>query len=377
MTSAMTAQQQQNLEEMQERIASARRDADLLKERIKQRKEALADTSLRKMAKDIPSLPRTTMKVRRTLKGHLAKVYAMHWAKDSQNLVSASQDGKLIVWNAYSTNKLHAIHLRSSWVMTTAYSPSGQFVACGGLDNTCSVYNLQSHHSKQQQQYPHSNHSLIADHKPARELAGHLGYISCCRFLNDDDRHILTSSGDMTCALWDIDAGVRLHEFSEHMGDIMSLSIHPNDSNIFVTVACDSTAKLWDIRKKKSVQTFAGHEGDINSVQFFPNGHAFGTGSDDSTCRLYDIRADCELNVYADSVNNNNIYGVTSIDFSRSGRLLFAGYDDYSCQVWDTLKGDHLGFLAGHENRISSLGVSRDGLALCTGSWDTLLKVWA
>lgn len=31
--------------------------------------------------------------------------------------------------------------------------------------------------------------------------------------------------------------------------------------------------------------------------------------------------------------------------------------------------------LQGHENRISCLGVSSDGTALCTGSWDSTLKV--
>ena len=36
--------------------------------------------------------------MRRILKGHLAKVYAMQWAGDSEHLVSASQDGKLIIW---------------------------------------------------------------------------------------------------------------------------------------------------------------------------------------------------------------------------------------------------------------------------------------
>jgi WD40 repeat protein len=31
----------------------------------------------------------------------------------------------------------------------------------------------------------------------------------------------------------------------------------------------------------------------------------------------------------------------------------------------------------GHENRVSCLGVSPSGDALCTGSWDALLKIWA
>ena len=151
------------------------------------------------------------MRPRRALRGHLAKIYAMHWANDRRHLVSASQDGKLIVWDAYTTNKVHAIPLRSSWVMTCAYSPSGNFVACGGLDNICSVYNLNSKDG--------------SNVKGARELSAHSGYLSCCRFLND--RQIVTSSGDMTCMLWDIEAGVRVVEFSDHTGDVMRCVHYP------------------------------------------------------------------------------------------------------------------------------------------------------
>ena len=294
------------------------------------------------------------MRPRRTLKGHLAKIYAMHWSQDKRHLVSASQDGKLIVWDAYTTNKVHAIPLRSSWVMTCAYSPSGNFVACGGLDNICSIYNLRTKEGSV---------------KVARELSAHTGYLSCCRFLND--RQILTSSGDMTCMLWDVDAGVRVIEFNDHTGDVMSLSLGPNQ-NVFVSGACDASAKVWDIRTGKAVQTFTGHESDINAVQFFPNGDAFATGSDDASCRLFDLRADRELNQYT---HDNVLCGITSVGFSVSGRILFAGYDDFNCNVWDTLKGERVGVLAGHENRVSCLGVSQDGMALCTGSWDSMLKV--
>jgi hypothetical protein len=156
------------------------------------------------MAKDVEPLPRVVMKVRRVLKGHLAKIYSMHWSADKRHLVSASQDGKLIVWDAYTTNKVQAIPLRSSWVMTCAYAPSGNFVACGGLDNVCSIYNLRSREGPV---------------RPARELSAHTGYLSCCRFIND--RQILTSSGDMSCMLWDIDAGIKIEEFNDHTGDVM------------------------------------------------------------------------------------------------------------------------------------------------------------
>ncbi len=111
----------------------------------------------------------------------------------------------------------------------------------------------------------------------------------------------------------------------------------------------------------------------MNAVQFFPDGQAVMTGSDDATCRLFDLRADNELMHYA---NDSIPCGVTSVDVSKSGRLLFAGYDDFNCNVWDVLKGTRVAVLSGHENRVSCLGVSPDGQALCTGSWDTTLKIW-
>jgi guanine nucleotide-binding protein G(I)/G(S)/G(T) subunit beta-1 len=126
--------------------------------------------------------------VRRILKGHFGKVYAMHWGGTSgsgTDLVSASQDGKLIIWNGYTTNKSQAIPLRSSWVMTCAFEQErNQMVACGGLDNLCSIYML--------------NAPQVM--RATQELAAHDGYLSCCRFMSETN--ILTASGDSTCLLW-------------------------------------------------------------------------------------------------------------------------------------------------------------------------------
>lgn len=89
--------------------------------------------------------------------------------------------------------------------------------------------------------------------------------------------------------------------------------------------------------------------------------------------------------------------GITSVATSVSGRLLFAGYDDFECKVrrnnrddnvtrdismltsfvckvWDVTRGEKVGSLVGHENRVSCLGVSNDGISLCTGSWDAFVR---
>merc|ERR1712121_330913 len=234
-----------------------RQEAEHLKNAIREGRKAACDTTLVQVAQSVEPVGRVQMRTRRTMRGHLAKIYAMHWGSDSRNLVSASQDGKLIVWDSYTTNKVHAIPLRSSWVMNCAYAPSGSYVACGGLDNICSIYSLKTREGNV---------------RVSRELPGHTGYLSCCRFL--DDSQILTSSGDTTCCLWDIETGQQLTSFIGHTGDVMSLSLS-SEMKTFVSGACDASAKLWDIRDGMCKQTFPGHESDINAVTFFPQGTAF------------------------------------------------------------------------------------------------------
>ena len=50
---------------------------------------AVADTSLAEVAADVQGVSRVSLRTRKTLRGHLAKIYAMHWATDSRYAVDA------------------------------------------------------------------------------------------------------------------------------------------------------------------------------------------------------------------------------------------------------------------------------------------------
>ena len=136
----------------------------------------------------------------------------MDWSREKDRIVSASQDGHLIVWNALTSQKTHLIKLICSWVMACAFSPSGNAVACGGLDSVCSVYTL---------------NSLYEQGMPdPKILNGHKGYISCCKFVPNNDAQIITSSGDHTCALWELESSQKISVFggdasSGHSGDVL------------------------------------------------------------------------------------------------------------------------------------------------------------
>lgn len=365
--------------ELKERHRTATETVNSLRERLKQKRVQLLDTDVAGYARTQGKTPvtfgATDLVCCRTLQGHTGKVYSLDWTPERNRIVSVSQDGRFIVWNALTSQKTHAIRLPCAWVMTCAFAPNGQSVACGGLDSVCSIFNLNS---------PVDRDGNLP---VSRMLSGHKGYVSSCQYVPDGDAHLITGSGDQTCVLWDITTGLRTSVFggefqSGHTADVLSVSINGSSPRIFVSGSCDSTARMWDTRvASRAVHTYHGHEGDVNAVKFFPDGNRFGTGSDDGTCRLFDIRTGHELQVYYQQRGIDEIPHVTSIAFSISGRLLIAGYSNGDCFVWDTLLAQvvlNLGSLQNsHEGRISCLGVSADGSALCTGSWDTNLKIWA
>ncbi|XP_021914403.1 guanine nucleotide-binding protein subunit beta-2 isoform X2 [Zootermopsis nevadensis] len=338
-------------------LQKLRKELDDMMKKIKEEQDKVADKTLQDICGDMADAPKVRLTTKKLLKGHINKVNSVHFSGDSRHAVTGSLDGKLIIWDTWTGNKVQVIPLRSSWVMSVAFAPSGNYVACGGMDNMCTIYDL-------------NNRDSTGAAKIVRELLGYEGFLSSCRFL--DDKTIITGSGDMKICLWDLEAGKRSLEFEAHSGDVVSISLSP-DSKTYITGSVDKSCRLWDLRDEKPKQTFFGHTSDVNSVCFHPSGYAFATGSEDKTSRMFDIRSDQNVATYCPP---NSTSGFTSCGLSFSGRYVLCGSDDSSVHIWDTLKNQHNGCLTGHENRITSLSVAGNGMAVATCSWDNNVRVW-
>ena len=383
-------------DDIQQRINLARQETKHLYTQIDKVKMKNQDADLFQMSKSVSSIDSSTLNLRPTLtlKGHNNKIADFRWSRDSNSIISASQDGFMLLWDCDSGLKQNAIPLDSQWVLSCAISPSGNLVASAGLNNNCAVYRVSKDARVQQ--------NVVSIFK------GHTCYISDIDFV--DDSKVVTASGDMTCALWDIPKAKRIREYADHLGDVLSLALPPtvseNGSNIFGSCGSDGYAYIWDIRSHAPVQSFFVSDSDVNTIKFFKNGNSVITGSDDSVVRMFDIRADCKIASYsltqskgqdnyttyspssmeykskspsASTVSSSyyDNHGVLSLDFSKSGRLMYTCYTDIGVIVWDVLKAEIVGKLEGHSNRISRIRTSPDGLALCTGSWDSTMKIWS
>lgn len=341
-----------------------------------------------------------TLKKQLSLKSLSGKIMAVDWAQDNYRVLSASHDGKLVVWNALAEIREHLMILDNSFLQTCSFSPSSKLVATGGLDNHIHVFSLPE----------------IDDEKqPAKisTITRHQGPVYQIQFISENK--ILSASGDGTIQIFDVTrngggggagagAGGAGAGGSSNFGSLLggglggvgqqsesTFTSHTKDvlcchykAGTFITGSVDKTVKFWDprVHGDRSVFTFHGHTNSVNCVRWLPtNNYTFATGSDDGTSRLFDLRMLGQLNMYAtdEEKDSNAAAAVTSIDFSSTGRLLFAGNSYYTVVVWDTVTGDPYAELSDKEStgEITCVRTSPDGRALAVGSRDQTISIWA
>lgn len=87
--------------------------------------------------------------------------------------------------------QVRIIPVRTTWIMGAAFESSGRFVAVGGMDNMCTIYDLDK---KWTGSGAGSEGGGVLGAALVRELAGLQGYLSCCVFVHQD--RIIVGSAD-------------------------------------------------------------------------------------------------------------------------------------------------------------------------------------
>ncbi|KAF1983106.1 DUF1900-domain-containing protein [Aulographum hederae CBS 113979] len=180
-------------------------------------------------------------------RGHTAAVLDTDWSPfDDSLLASASDDGKVFIWQVPENFTLH----------TDADEPT--------------------------------------DVAPVARLTGHSRKVGHVLFNPSAANVLASSSGDYITKLWDVEAGQT--KLNLKHGDIVQSLSWSADGSMLVTTCRDKKLRIWDVRQEKPAQEVQGHTGAKNSRVVWMGEHdrVATTGfskMSDRQLGLWDIRA--------------------------------------------------------------------------------------
>jgi WD40 repeat protein len=115
-----------------------------------------------------------------------------------------------------------------------------------------------------------------------------------------------------------------------------------------------------------------GHSGPVYSVAFSNDGRRVGSGSYDSTIRIWDV----EIGKTLMGPLKGHSDCVSSVAFSNDGSRFVSGSDDNIIRIWDVKTGKIMGTSEGHSDCVSSVAFSNDSRRVVSGSSDNTIRIW-
>ena len=156
----------------------------------------------------------------------------------------------------------------------------------------------------------------------------------------------------------------------------------------YATASHDRTVNIYSTDRLTPLRVMIGHISDVTCVDWHPNAALLVTGSDDRTCRLWDMRSGSCVRYFQAPCNQS----VSCISVSPSGMMLAAGNNNSNNNgyIWDIGSSMLIGILTdehssspastspsySQEHTINSICFDSSSTTVSTGGSDCQLKIW-
>lgn len=168
-----------------------------------------------------------------------------------------------------------------------------------------------------------------------------------------------------------------------HYGIVNDLTFTSNGKNL-ISVSDDKTIRIWDIESgilDRTLRTYAGAgvEGAIYALAISPDDRFLAIGGyfETNEIRIVDLKKSSDVVILS---GHNNV--ITSIEFSKDGLQLASADVTGTIKLWDVsyLNGQLVAKLnqdlTGHKAQVYDISFSPNGEKLVSASYDGSLKLW-
>ncbi|KAG0660858.1 protein with putative role during mitosis [Rhodotorula mucilaginosa] len=271
---------------------------------------------------------------RHTLSGHRMPITRVTFHPLFSQVVSASEDATLKVWDWETGDFERTVKGHTKAVQDVDFDSKGNLLVSCSSDFTIKLWDTNN------------------DWKNIRTLHGHDHSISSARFMPSDDM-IVSASRDRTIRIWQVSSGFCVKTISGH-NDWIRSALPSSDGSLLISCSVDQTARIWDANKGDGKAELRGHEHVVEVAVFAP------------------IAAYSAIRELAGiTIPTNRLAEAKSV-----GQYAATGSRDKSIRIWDTASGQCLKTLVGHDNWVRALVFHPSGKFLLSASDDKTIRTW-
>ena len=218
---------------------------------------------------------------------------------------------------------------------------------------------------------------------PIAKLTGHAGIVHAVAYSSGAQTYILTGSSDRQIRLYNPQkappssvapasssqrpAGL-VNKYTAHGYEVLSIDVN-TENDKFVSTGGDKTVFLWDVQTAQTIQRWSGHAGRVNRGIFGGEGDGIvATASFDGTVKIWDTKSKAHKPIMTladakDSVSDIAIHDANILAASVDGRLRSYDLRTGMCSV------DVIG------PSCTSLSVSKKGTEVLISSLDSTIRL--
>src|SRR6266702_44700 len=243
-------------------------------------------------------------------------------------------------------------------VLALAWSPDGEYIACGSDDRTVRVWQVEKEVSfTMKQSFTYSDHT---------------NWVNAVAW-SPDGRHIASGSDDKTVHVWQMDGTTTDAEIGTYRGHslwVVTLAWSP-DGTYIASGGNDATIHIWDVSKKETALIYRDHRFGINALAWSPDGTRIASCSWDNIIRVWDVVTGNTLFTFRGHSDR-----VNTVAWSPDGTRIASGGRDKTVRVWYAVTG-HVKFTYhGHSSWVYAVAWSPDGTRIASAGNDGTVQVW-
>ncbi|KIW10919.1 hypothetical protein PV08_10218 [Exophiala spinifera] len=274
-------------------------------------------------------------KLETLIQGHKHRVISAAFSHDSVQLISASADGTINIWNANSGDCLHTLKDNVS-TQSVVFSHDSRWLASASIDGTVKIWNASSG-------------------KCLQTLDGHGHWVNSVAFSHDSAR-LASGSDDETIKIWDTSSSEGLQTTEHHKQHVRSVAFS-NDSILLASAAGDNTVKIWDTRNMKCLHTLKGHNDWVTLVTFSSDSTRLASACLNKVIRIWNVSS-------GECLQTHDGF-VMSVAFSPDSTRLASACLNKVIRIWDASSGECLQTL-NTGKILSNISFDITGSYLCT-----------